>query len=315
MGRARCVPYPPPHKWPDYVDLAETESLQELGRPRELRTLFLYGSGVLVPPASEHGEKAEDNVAERTLSFFEDVDLCGSGDVKRCKLLVLGNGDAGKTSLSLALVPGQDPQMAKKLGSTHGVQFWDWRLSALIGETYDEVHLQLWDFGGQEIYHQTHRLFMSKGAVFVVLWDPDQDDLSIRRRRSEGYQDEWRPLQYWLDLIHEACPWKPRGSPSCARGTRSACWGARRALEVSKCLGRRTARSPRASTSTPWHGDGELRDLLKGWLTKSVGKVVRTQGTAVPAYWEIAQDLVASWLPQAGLEAAVRSGACRVQRA
>ena len=114
----------------DYLDLAHMEKLRhlpELGRPR---TLFLYGSGVRKPPASEHGKDASENVASRTRAYFEDVALVGKGRVKRCKLLMLGNGSAGKTCLSLALVPGQDPTEVDRLESTHGVQFWDWPFRA-----------------------------------------------------------------------------------------------------------------------------------------------------------------------------------------
>jgi hypothetical protein len=64
----------------DYLDLAGTEGLHALpvhwGRPR---TLFLHRSGLLMPPASEHGKDADENVAERTRAYFEDVDLVGQG--------------------------------------------------------------------------------------------------------------------------------------------------------------------------------------------------------------------------------------------
>ena len=29
--------------------------------------------------------------------------------------------------------------------------------------------VHVWDFGGQEIYHNTHRLFASEGTVFVIV--------------------------------------------------------------------------------------------------------------------------------------------------
>lgn len=295
-GASALTQLPPFHEWPDYLDLAGTRSLEKIPRPGPLRTLFLHGSGLLVPPATEHGRHAQDNVAARTLAYYNDVELCGKGEVKRCKLLVLGNGDAGKTCLSLALA-GEDPDKAKDLGSTHGVQFWSWDNRALIGAQYDAVDLQLWDFGGQEIYHQTHQLFMSKGAVFVVVWHPDQDGRQPAEN-ANGYQDEWRPLQYWLDFVHLACPWKPRIAIVCShRGERTD--------ELDQQL--RDQVSPEyLETCACFYvdsleGTGDQEDLKK-WICESVGDVVGTQGTAVPAYWEIAQDLVRDWLSKASYE-------------
>lgn len=283
----------------DYADLAATAALRSLpalppvhaGQGPRPRTLFLHGSGVLMPPASEHGRSADENVAARTRAYFEDVALAGPGQVKRCKLLLLGNGSAGKTCLALRLVPGKDPHRDNP-GTTHGVQFWDWDFAADVAGGMEPVHLHLWDFGGQEIYHNTHRLFMGKGAVFVVLWWPDQDGQQPPEGEN-GYQDEWRPLQYWLDLIHLACPHQPRIAIVCShRASRTAQLEAQWRQQV-----------------TPNHHDcpcfyldslsgaGEVAALEK-WLREEVGQVVHTQGVVVPSYWEIAQSLVQSGLPK-----------------
>lgn len=278
----------------DYVDLAFTESLRELPPiPEKARTLFLYGSGILIPPASEHGRSKVENVANRTRAYFEDVDLVGTGAVKRCKALVLGNGEAGKTCLALALQPDRDPREAGRLGTTHGVQFWDWDIKAKIGTRVEDVHLHLWDFGGQEIYHNTHRLFMGKGAVFLLVWKPEQDGRQPPKT-PEGYQDDWRPLQYWVDFIHLACPHKPRIAIVCSHQREPAT-----ELEARW----KKAVDPRYHSQIQFFQvDSETRsgefDKLRKWLRVEVGEVVRTQGSAVPSYWEIAQEMVRDWLKE-----------------
>lgn len=276
----------------DYVDLAGTENLLALpehpGRPR---TLYLHNSGVLMPPASEHGESPEENVAARTHAYFEDVALVGAGEVKRCKLLVLGNGSAGKTCLSLALT-GRDAKRDNP-GSTHGVQFWDWQLRTVVKNLETNVDLHVWDFGGQEIYHNAHRLFMSKGAVFIVVWHPDQDK-GPAPRTAGGYQDEWRPLQYWLDFIHLACPHKPQIAIVCShRSGRTDALEQQWQAQVSE----RYWEECRCFYCDSWTGEGE-HTALSEWLRQTVGQVVETQGVAVPSYWEIAQDMAQSWLPK-----------------
>ncbi len=62
------------------------------------------------------------------------------------------------------------------------------------------VHVRIWDFGGQDLYHQTHRLFFESGAIYVVAWDPFEAD---REDHNEGnfYTDKKRPISYWIDQI------------------------------------------------------------------------------------------------------------------
>ena len=285
--------------WPDFLDLAGTENLTDLGRPSGVRTLYLYGSGVLTPPASEHGRDPEDNVARRTEQFFEDIDLCGKGEVQRCKLLLLGNGAAGKTGLALALAGKDVRAESERLGTTHGVRFEVLKRNALINGAFGDIKLHLWDFGGQEIYHQTHRLFMSKGAVFVVLWNPDEESQDRDQSKKGAYQETLRPLRYWFDFIHLACPWKPRIALVCSRRK-----------EREEGLEKRIQGSLSAKYYDPerifyidsWsdeEGKGDLR-RLEEWISDTVGEIVTSQGLAVPSYWEIAQDYVEKMLGPEG---------------
>ncbi|MFO0874347.1 MAG: hypothetical protein U0575_10285 [Phycisphaerales bacterium] len=294
-GATAVTRVPDFHDGLDFIDLAHTRSLAALPERRgNPATLFLFGGGLRVPPVSEQGEDKDDNVAETTAAYFRDVDLTGKGEVKRCKVLILGNGGAGKTCLSLALL-GMDPEDAKKkYGSTHGVQFWDWRgFKASIDGKETPVSLHVWDFGGQEIYHNTHRLFMSTGALFVVVWKPEQDGKQPPPEACE-YQDQWRPLRYWIDLIHLASPNKPRIVIVCSHHrTSTAALRARLREQLGPeydgkfecCFVDSYVRksAPEKAGQFP---------ALERWLRNEVGRVIVSQGTEVPTYWEIAQGMV-----------------------
>src|ERR1044072_190979 len=52
----------------------------------------------------------------------------------------------------------------------------------------DQVQAHIWDFGGQEIMHGTHRFFMTERALYLVF-------ISGR----EGTED--RDAEYWLSLV------------------------------------------------------------------------------------------------------------------
>jgi internalin A len=278
----------------DYVDLAMTESLQELPKERgQPRTLFLYGSGIRVPPASEHGRGPEENVAARTAGYYRDIGLVGEGEVRRCKVLLLGNGGAGKTTLALALDLRENPLRAKDLGSTHGVRFQDLPAAVEVGGLSQETHIHVWDFGGQEIYHNTHRLFMKKGAIFVIVWDPSQDGKQPERAHC-GYQDHWWPLQYWVDFIRLISGRSARIAVVCnlhqCPGTSPDSLRSRFHKELPNAD---REQIPLFLSDIASRDDG-LGDVAK-WLHREVAEIVASQGTAVPSYWEVAQAMVERW--------------------
>ena len=78
------------------------------------------------------------------------------------KLIILGRGGVGKTSLVNRLVHGTfDPASAK----TQGIQITQWPVS-VDDET---VRLHVWDFGGQEIMHATHQFFLTERSLYFVV--------------------------------------------------------------------------------------------------------------------------------------------------
>lgn len=83
-------------------------------------------------------------------------------------------------------------------------------LDLRVSEAGDVLGLvRLWDFGGQEVYHQTHRAFAGAGAVCLILWcDKRLSEEELQAGRPPGIEpDEWRemnrarPLDYWLDYV------------------------------------------------------------------------------------------------------------------
>jgi internalin A len=117
-----------------------------------------------------------------------------NGSTRRSRSWFLGNGGVGKTQLCRRLRGELFDE--KNVFSTHGIQLTDMPLSL---EGFPEpVRLNLWDFGGQEIYYGAHSLFLQGQAVFLILWTPAHEagtdskgDLTFRRR----------PLAYWLDYL------------------------------------------------------------------------------------------------------------------
>ena len=118
----------------------------------------------------------------------------GGHAVADVKLMILGNGTAGKTQICRRL---RGEQFDPTVMSTHGIQV----TSALLApdDTGNPITLRIWDFGGQDIYHGTHALFLRSRAVFPILWSAD----TMENVPHETHGQRWRnyPLDYWLAYV------------------------------------------------------------------------------------------------------------------
>lgn len=104
-----------------------------------------------------------------------------SRPLNEAKLVLVGRGGAGKTSIVNRLVHGRYDCAEKK---TDGIAITQW----MIRVAGEDVKLNVWDFGGQEIMHATHQFFMTKRSLYVLV---------VNAR--EGEQDA--NIEYWLRLI------------------------------------------------------------------------------------------------------------------
>ena len=118
------------------------------------------------------------------------------------KVLLIGNGRVGKTTLVRRLMglPADEKQK-----STHAIQFqsleWDdFRPKDATADT--RLTVNLWDFGGQDLYHNTHRIFFQGASVFLVLWSVSKPEIP----QDEREENVHRPLSYWLDQVLSVNP-------------------------------------------------------------------------------------------------------------
>jgi internalin A len=107
-----------------------------------------------------------DNCLDRLRAHLEDLtgDDLAVGDVK---LMILGNGLVGKTQICRRL---RGESFDEAVPSTHGIQVSSLPLAPQVFDA--PLTLKIWDFGGQDIYHGTHALFLNSRAVFPLVWTP-----------------------------------------------------------------------------------------------------------------------------------------------
>ena len=92
------------------------------------------------------------------------------------KLLMTGAGKVGK-SWALAALRGEDPHVVVGDQTTYGVYCGELRLAHLdAGQgkvpADAEIHLNTWDFGGQDVYRIIHQFFFTQEAIFLLVWNP-----------------------------------------------------------------------------------------------------------------------------------------------
>ena len=158
----------------------------ELGNLTSLDTLMLGGNKALTSPPPEvlkQGTKA-------ILAYLREL-AKGKKERYEAKLLILGDGDEGKTCVSRAL-RGLD---FKKQIRTEGVEVAQWTFSnpKIPGDSQTDITLNIWDFEGQEINHQSHQFFLTTGALCLLV---------INGRR----QFKIERAEYWLDTIRSRAP-------------------------------------------------------------------------------------------------------------
>ena len=99
------------------------------------------------------------------------------------KLIFIGSGFVGKTSLINKLTEGTyNPQEEM----TEGIVIRD----MVMQRGNNDLKIHVWDFGGQEIMHATHKFFMTSRTAYVLVINP---------RTEDQYGDT--ELEYWLKLI------------------------------------------------------------------------------------------------------------------
>ncbi|KAK7485956.1 hypothetical protein BaRGS_00022822 [Batillaria attramentaria] len=118
----------------------------------------------------------------------------GFTECRRTKLMFVGLGGAGKTSLLRALMSvGKKTEGTKGEDITDGIVIQPWTVKSDSGV---EVTYNTWDFAGQTLYYNTHQFFLSKRAVYLLLWSTRQ-----------GF--EHAGLDFWLSSVASHAPKTP----------------------------------------------------------------------------------------------------------
>lgn len=109
--------------------------------------------------------------------------LRGLADAQKCyeaKLVLVGEGNVGKTSLVAAL---REESFVENRSTTHGIEVRSFEVDH-PEESETRIRLNSWDFGGQAVYRITHQFFFSRRSLFLVVWWPRE---GVEQNDVEGW--------------------------------------------------------------------------------------------------------------------------------
>jgi internalin A len=153
-------------------------------------SIDVYGCPLVNPPIEivKQGNEA-------ILGYLGEIELQGVDRLYEAKVLILGEGSAGKTSL-LRRLYRTDLGLPDEKESTKGI---DIQNHEFINSEGKPFRLNVWDFGGQQIYHSTHQFFLTKRSLYILVDDTRNDSITIF---DKGFK-------YWLEVIEalsNSCP-------------------------------------------------------------------------------------------------------------
>ena len=172
----------------DLTDNQLTSLPDAIQNLRSLEELFLHGNQALRLPRGVLGPWRYSVIAQgrqagnpsAVLDYYFGQKQAGR-PLNEMKLLLVGRGGAGKTSLSRAL---QGLPFNSRLKETKGITITPWPLR--LGKNQIKVHA--WDFAGQVITHAAHQFFFTQQSLYILVL--------TGRENSERTDAE-----YWLRLI------------------------------------------------------------------------------------------------------------------
>ncbi len=141
-----------------------------------LTFLLIRGNPIVEPSPEILGDALTRNwlVDIDTLRrYYVQLREVGTDIFYEAKLLIIGEGGTGKTSLARKL---QDPAapLSPEQESTEGIEIVTWHFPLPPGSPETHYRVNVWDFGGQSVYFATHQFFLTRRSVYVLVTDTRQ---------------------------------------------------------------------------------------------------------------------------------------------
>ena len=162
--------------------LAENKLEIQIENEYASNCINLFGNPIEEPPL-EVVKQGNESIR----NYYSQIATQGKDYLYEAKMLIVGEGGAGKTTLAHKIkdtdcpLPTIDDRTKGITINTHSFS-----VPAQNRTETRPFQLNVWDFGGQEIYHATHRFFLSRRSLYVLVADNREDNTDFN---------------YWLNII------------------------------------------------------------------------------------------------------------------
>ena len=133
--------------------------------------------------------------ARKIREYYASIARGGTRRVDSFKLLIIGQGEVGKTHLRQNLArlnQGTDPDFYdEQLDRTHDIDIQSLPLKLDDGP----MDARVWDFGGQQFLHASHRFFLSGQRCLYLI--------AIDATRQPDGDDQSNQLSYWVRMVQQ----------------------------------------------------------------------------------------------------------------
>ncbi len=168
------------HLFIPYAHVSDLSPLRDLANLQKLSIQF--NPIQYIPQEIYH----QWECAKDLKAYWQDQKQSQTTLNNQLKIMFLGNGCVGKTTLLHWFLDNQFKDLSLEDGRTHGIIIQPYKFKD------SDVLAHFWDFGGQEVYHATHRLFLGRRSIYLLVWATESPDAT---------HEERHPPQYWLDMI------------------------------------------------------------------------------------------------------------------
>ena len=135
---------------------------------------ILYGLFLDENPLQRPPREVIQSGRQAIEDYYRRLEHGGERELREAKLILLGEPDAGKSSIVRRLLYNEfDPQSQTTLGT----DIHRWKFEDTNGEEY---RVNIWDFGGQDIQQSIHHLFLTAGALYLVVLDARRDESPLQ---------------------------------------------------------------------------------------------------------------------------------------
>jgi len=170
-----------------------------------LQTLYLYNNPwdrIKDAVPSEERKNAKQSVFTYLKSIQDETQVAY---LNEAKMILVGNGMVGKTSLRKTLISGKPTTVVRsvadeKEGQTQGVEVEPFPIKVDPPEESEQTGpinfvFNIWDFGGQGRYREIQQIFCSYKSLYLFV--TSYDDELLR----ENFPEDYVSFEYWLNMV------------------------------------------------------------------------------------------------------------------